>query len=109
MMQGCPILFIISEIHVFVTEITDVNTPRQWAIEAFGNDKERKKAKAKSGEVLRRLGKADMQLDEYERMCSPFSPARHMPTEHRYPTEIIAAEVIHPDDIDVKFNGEGAH
>ncbi|KAF8515287.1 P-loop containing nucleoside triphosphate hydrolase protein [Gautieria morchelliformis] len=58
-----------------------------WAIEAFGSDSEKRQAKAKSIEVLKRLGRKNMQLSEYE--------------------QIIAAEVIHPDDIEVKFSDIG--
>ncbi|KIJ54509.1 hypothetical protein M422DRAFT_200318 [Sphaerobolus stellatus SS14] len=58
-----------------------------WTLQGFGSDEEKKKAKAKSGTVMKRLGRDKIQLNEYE--------------------QIIAAEVIHPDDITVKFSDIG--
>ncbi|PCH40420.1 ATPase [Wolfiporia cocos MD-104 SS10] len=48
---------------------------------------ERKEVKAKSLKALEKLGHKDLQLDEYEKQ--------------------IASEVIHPDDIDVRFTDIG--
>jgi hypothetical protein len=47
---------------------------------------QRKDAKARSNKVLGRLGVRDIELTEHE--------------------QIIAAEVIHPDEISVRFQGE---
>jgi outer mitochondrial transmembrane helix translocase len=81
----------------------------QWAIEAFGSDSEKRKAKAKSIEVLKRLGRKNMQLSEYERVW--YSSSTVFPSWFSWGVgvEIIAAEVIHPDDIDVKFSGESRY
>ncbi|KAF8575685.1 AAA-domain-containing protein [Ramaria rubella] len=72
-------LFLASQAALFYTV--------SWALEALGTDHEKKKAKAKSNEVMRRLGREKLQLNEHE--------------------QIIAAEVIHPDDIDIKFSDIG--
>ncbi|KAH8114809.1 AAA-domain-containing protein [Phellopilus nigrolimitatus] len=59
----------------------------RWVLDSMGPTAERKSAKAKSGDILKRLGHKNLQLNEYE--------------------EAIAAEVIHPDDIDVRFTDIG--
>ncbi|KAL5519773.1 hypothetical protein ACEPAG_1433 [Sanghuangporus baumii] len=58
----------------------------KWLMESIGPGGERKTAKAKN-DNLKRLGHKDLKLNEYE--------------------EAIAAEVIHPDDIDVRFSDIG--
>lgn len=45
-----------------------LTTSCQWTLQGFGSDEEKKKAKAKSGTVMKRLGKTNLELDEYERM-----------------------------------------
>ncbi|KAI5116884.1 hypothetical protein M0805_000400 [Coniferiporia weirii] len=59
----------------------------RWLLDSMGPGGERKSARAKSGEILKRLGHKDLKLNEYE--------------------EAIASEVIHPDDIDVRFDDIG--
>ncbi|EJC98483.1 AAA-domain-containing protein [Fomitiporia mediterranea MF3/22] len=59
----------------------------KWIMESMGPGGERKSAKARNGDILKRLGHKDLKLTEYE--------------------EAIAAEVIHPDDIDVRFSDIG--
>ncbi|KAL5482374.1 MSP1 [Sanghuangporus weigelae] len=58
----------------------------KWLMESIGPGGERKTAKAKN-DNLKRLGHKDLKLNEYE--------------------EAIASEVIHPDDIDVRFSDIG--
>lgn len=59
-----------------------------WVLESYGpSDNEKKKAKTKSVQMLKRLGRDKLELTEYE--------------------QIIAAEVIHPDDINVRFSDIG--
>ncbi|CAK5261955.1 unnamed protein product [Mycena citricolor] len=58
----------------------------KWALDEFLPDK-KKEVKAKQLEALKRLGHGDIELDEYERT--------------------VANEVIHPDDITVKFSDIG--
>ncbi|THH09838.1 hypothetical protein EW145_g1742 [Phellinidium pouzarii] len=57
----------------------------RWILDSMGPRGDRKSTKAKSGEILKRLGHRDLKLDEYE--------------------EVIAAEVIHPDDITLDIGG----
>ncbi|KAJ7162907.1 P-loop containing nucleoside triphosphate hydrolase protein [Mycena filopes] len=58
----------------------------KWALDEFLPEK-KKEVKAKQMEALKRLGHGDLELDEYERT--------------------VANEVIHPDDITVKFTDIG--
>jgi len=58
----------------------------KWALDEFLPEK-KKEVKAKQLEALKRLGHGDLELDEYERT--------------------VANEVIHPDDITVKFTDIG--
>ncbi|TDL19742.1 AAA-domain-containing protein [Rickenella mellea] len=56
-------------------------------MESTGPSSERKAAKAKSSTILKKIGRKDLKLDDYE--------------------ETIAGEIIHPDDIDVQFTDIG--
>ncbi|KAJ7205159.1 P-loop containing nucleoside triphosphate hydrolase protein [Mycena pura] len=58
----------------------------KWALDEFIPEK-KKEVKAKQLEALKRLGHGDLELDEHERT--------------------VANEVIHPDDITVKFTDIG--
>jgi len=58
----------------------------KWALDEFLPEK-KKEVKAKQLEALKRLGHGNLELDEYERT--------------------VANEVIHPDDITVKFTDIG--
>ncbi|KDQ62132.1 hypothetical protein JAAARDRAFT_700353 [Jaapia argillacea MUCL 33604] len=58
-----------------------------WAIESFMPEREKKKLSTKSKDILERLGHKDLDLNEYEKA--------------------IASEVIHPDDIHIKFADVG--
>ncbi|PAV16962.1 AAA-domain-containing [Pyrrhoderma noxium] len=59
----------------------------KWFMDSMGPNAERKSAKSKSGDVLKRLGHKDLKLNEYE--------------------QTIASEVIHPEDIGVGFENIG--
>ena len=72
-------------------------------LDSQGPSGERKGAKAKSGEILKRLGHKNLKLTEYEGAI--YSHKMHYSKLHDI-TEVIASEVVHPDDIDVKFSGE---
>lgn len=64
----------------------------------------KKEVKAKSLKALEKLGHSDLQLDEYEsaQLVELYSVAlAHFVTN----VGQIASEVIHPDDIDVRFTG----
>ncbi|KZT19593.1 ATPase [Neolentinus lepideus HHB14362 ss-1] len=58
-----------------------------WAVERFLPERQKKEVSAKSKDVLHRLGHKDLELNEYEKA--------------------IAAEIIHPDDINVRFSDIG--
>ncbi|KAI0060453.1 ATPase [Artomyces pyxidatus] len=58
----------------------------QWVLEAYSPDRP-KEVKAKPLEALKKLGHGQLKLDEYEKT--------------------IASEVIHPDDINVRFSDIG--
>ncbi|KAH9948246.1 AAA-domain-containing protein [Amylocystis lapponica] len=58
----------------------------RWVMDTMGPG-EKKEVKAKSLKALEKLGHRDLKLDEYERQ--------------------IASEVIHPDDIEVRFSDIG--
>ena len=66
-----------------------------------------KSAKSKSAEILGRLGLKDIQLNEYEGSSPIHTLFMHVNSEIRIAlyAETIAAEVVHPDDIDVTFAG----
>ncbi|KAF7315169.1 AAA domain-containing protein [Mycena indigotica] len=57
----------------------------KWALDEFLPERKQQEVKAKQLEALKRLGHAELELDEHERT--------------------VANEVIHPDDISVKFSG----
>ncbi|KAI0322058.1 ATPase [Amylostereum chailletii] len=57
-----------------------------WVFDAYGPDREKEK-KHKPMEALKKLGHGELKLDEYERT--------------------IASEVIHPDDINIRFEDIG--
>ena len=64
----------------------------------------KKEVEAKKTEALKRLGHKNLKLDEYE---SRVSNSLFSITLYRTEPvlETIANEVIHPDDIQVKFSG----
>lgn len=53
-------------------------------------------------EALKRLGHEKLKLNEYESEFASSEPRLHV--SHIF-IERIASEVIHPDDIDVRFTG----
>lgn len=72
------VLFAVSQAALYYTV--------RWVMDSMGPG-ERKEVKAKSLKALEKLGHRDLKLDEYEKQ--------------------IASEVIHPDDIDVRFSDIG--
>lgn len=54
--------------------------------------------------ALLKLGYKDLVLDEYERECTQFVSC-DMGSSRLRNSGQIASEVIHPDDIDVRFSG----
>lgn len=76
----------------------------KWVLDSISSSPvDNKEAKAKSVSILKRLGHEEMKLNEYERTCSP-SWSRRIMLIGSSP-EMIAGELIHPDDIDVRFSG----
>ncbi|KAI0917620.1 hypothetical protein AcW1_007216 [Taiwanofungus camphoratus] len=71
-------LFVVSQAALYYTV--------RWIVDSMVPG-ERKEVKAKSLKALEKLGHRDLKLDEYEKQ--------------------IASEVIHPDDIDVRFSDIG--
>ncbi|CCM03726.1 uncharacterized protein FIBRA_05872 [Fibroporia radiculosa] len=71
-------LFVVSQAALYYTV--------RWVVDSMGHG-ERKEVKAKSLKALEKLGHKDLKLDEYEKQ--------------------IASEVIHPDDIEVRFTDIG--
>nr|GAT57051.1 predicted protein [Mycena chlorophos] len=59
----------------------------KWALDEFLPDRKQQPIKAKSLDALQRLGHGELELDEHER--------------------IVANEIIHPEDINVKFSDIG--
>jgi hypothetical protein len=62
-----------------------------------------KHVRAQPVEALKRLGHEKLAFDEYESVFTDSCP-RLLQTSH-IPPERIASEVVHPDDIGVKFTG----
>ena len=67
--------------------------------------RDRPEVKAKQMETLKKLGYAKLELDEYESASShpPSLTARHTDFGTRRIIGTVANEVIHPDDISVRF------
>ncbi|KAF5380641.1 hypothetical protein D9757_007003 [Collybiopsis confluens] len=76
---------IVIEIALLVASQAALYYTVRWAIDSFTGASDKKKVNAKQLEALKRLGHTQLQLDEYE--------------------SIVANEVIHPDDIPVRFSG----
>lgn len=75
----------------------------KWVMDTM-SPVERKEVKQKSLKALESLGHKDLKLDEYE---SAFTlPCSLAPFHNAVVPGQIASEVIHPDDIDVRFTGE---
>jgi hypothetical protein len=73
----------------------------QWLLSSYGPEGS-KEVGAKPMEALKRLGHEKLKLNEYE---SEFALSRpDLRVLHIF-IERIASEVIHPDDIDVRFTG----
>jgi hypothetical protein len=62
--------------------------------------------KAKQLAALKRLGHKDLQLDEYERMWIWYPHYTFSPADTHFHPGTVANEVIHPDDIPIRFSGE---
>jgi SpoVK/Ycf46/Vps4 family AAA+-type ATPase len=76
---------VILDVALFVASQAALYYTVRWTMDAMSGPK--KQVQAKKTEALKRLGHRDLKLDEYEKT--------------------IANEVIHPDDIDVKFTDIG--
>ncbi|KAJ6624359.1 ATPase [Mycena sp. CBHHK59/15] len=74
------------EVALFVAGQAALFYTVKWALDEFLPEK-KKEVKTKQLEALKRLGHGDLELDEYERT--------------------VANEVIHPDDINIKFTDIG--
>jgi len=72
-------LFTLSQVALYYTV--------RWVMDTMSPAGEKKEVRAKSLKALEKLGHQDLQLDDYERQ--------------------IASEVIHPDDIEVRFTDIG--
>ncbi|THV04327.1 AAA-domain-containing protein [Dendrothele bispora CBS 962.96] len=76
------------EVAIFLASQAAAYYTLKWMLDSFGPGSSRKsEMKAKQLEALKRLGHAQLELDEYER--------------------VIANEIIHPDDIPTKFTDIG--
>ncbi|KAK7445155.1 mitochondrial dynamin GTPase Msp1 [Stygiomarasmius scandens] len=76
------------EVALFLASQAAAYYTLKWMLDSFGPGSSKKtEMKAKQMEALKRLGHVELELDEYER--------------------IIANEIIHPDDIPVKFSDVG--
>lgn len=71
------------EVALFLASQAALYYTMKWVIESINPEKKDEAVKAKQLEALKRLGHAELKLDEYERK--------------------VANEVIHPDDIHVNF------
>jgi len=74
-------LFLASQAAVFYTV--------RWVIDSITSPDKKEEVKTKQLEALKRLGHSSLVLDEYEKK--------------------VANEVIHPDDINVRFSGTSKH
>lgn len=76
-------------------------------VESVGLPAENKSAKERSEKVMKRLGHKNLELTEHEGQpwLEPGAYSTAADGSFLNRTEIIAAEVIHPDDIDVRFSG----
>ncbi|OCH87341.1 AAA-domain-containing protein [Obba rivulosa] len=72
-------LFLASQVAMYYTI--------KWVVEKVADPTEKKEVKTKSLKALEKLGHADLMLDEYEKQ--------------------IASEIIHSDEIDVRFSDVG--
>ena len=79
---------------------THLSQPTQWVMDSF-SPVERKEVKQKSLKALENLGHKDLQLDEYE-STSAYPFLLSLPNVC---SGQIASEIIHPDDIEVRFSG----
>jgi len=74
------------DVALFVASQAALYYTMRWVLDSVAPDK-KEQVKAKQLEALKRLGHSDLKLDEYERT--------------------VANEVIHPDDIQVRFSDIG--
>ncbi|KAJ3747669.1 P-loop containing nucleoside triphosphate hydrolase protein [Lentinula detonsa] len=78
---------VVVEIALLVASQAALYYTLRWAIGSFTGTGDKKNVNAKQMEALKRLGHTELKLNEYE--------------------SVVANEVIHPDDIPVKFSDIG--